>query len=95
MRKPAWLEELDHTADEGIIVQAATMPELFERAAWGMFSLIADLDTVQPVTRDTIAVEAGDVEALMVRWLSELVFQHEYTRFENLDAVHADSEAPR
>jgi hypothetical protein len=34
--QPNWLEELDQTADAGIIVRAGDLPKLFVRAAWGM-----------------------------------------------------------
>ena len=73
---PAWLKLLDHTADSGISVRAADLPELFARAAWGMFSLLTDLNTVKPQQTETVAVTAPDREALLVRWLSELNFRH-------------------
>jgi SHS2 domain-containing protein len=34
MTTPDWLEFLNHTADAGILVQAADLKELFARAAW-------------------------------------------------------------
>ncbi len=73
---PEWLEALDHTADAGIIVHADNLKELFARAAWGMFSVITDVHKVKPAETIRIAVEAGDREALMVRWLSELNYRH-------------------
>lgn len=73
---PAWLQPLDHTADTGIIVQAADLAELFSRAAWGMFSIITDLETVKPLSEEKLVVTAPDRAALLVRWLSELNFQH-------------------
>jgi SHS2 domain-containing protein len=69
-----WLEPLDHTADCGIIVRARDMKELFVRAAWGMFSIITDMEAVKPARSETIVVIAPDREALLVRWLSELNF---------------------
>ena len=73
---PAWLEPVDHTADAGIRVRASTVEELFARAAWGMFSLITDMDRV--VVRETarVVVEAEDRDSLLVRWLSELNYRH-------------------
>jgi SHS2 domain-containing protein len=73
----AWLEPLDHTADEGIRVRARTLPLLFERAALGMFSLLTDLSAVKPAAERVVEVRAGDREALLVRWLSELNFLHQ------------------
>jgi SHS2 domain-containing protein len=73
---PAWLQAVDHTADRGIIVQAADLEELFARAAWGMFSIVTDLKTVKPAQSEKMVVTAPDREALLVRWLSELNFRH-------------------
>jgi len=73
---PDWLEFLDHTADAGILVQAPDLKDLFARAAWGMFSLVTDLDTVRLVERSRIRIEASDRLALMVNWLSELNYRH-------------------
>jgi SHS2 domain-containing protein len=70
------LEFLDHTADAGILVQAADVKELFARAAWGMFSLVTDVDTVRLVERSRIRIKASDRPALMVNWLSELNYRH-------------------
>jgi SHS2 domain-containing protein len=73
---PGWLQAMDHTADRGIIVQATGLEELFARAAWGMFSIITDLNTVRPEHSEKIVVTASDQQALLVNWLSELNFQH-------------------
>ncbi|HEX9045640.1 MAG TPA: archease [Verrucomicrobiae bacterium] len=75
-RAPDWLQAMDHTADCGVIVRARDLKELFARAAWGMFSIITDLNAVKPVQTETLVVTATDREALLVRWLSELNFQH-------------------
>ncbi len=76
MKQPSWLEELDHTADAGIVVSAGNLSELFERTAWAMFNLILDMDVVRPVEQESMAVEGSDLEDLMVRWLSELNYRH-------------------
>lgn len=73
-------EELDHTADVGIRAHGATLDELFAAAAAGMFSLVADLRKVRAVGEVEVRVKADDLEALMVRWLSELLFLHETQR---------------
>lgn len=87
---PTWLECLDHTADTGITVEAETLQELFARAAWGMFSIITDPEKVVCRSSESIGVEATDLEALLVRWLSELNYRHVtrhlvYGRFEVLE----------
>ena len=73
---PDWLEILDHTADTGIVVVADGYPELFSRAALGMFQVIGETSAVKPSERREIRVEAEDRAALLTRWLSELNFLH-------------------
>ena len=73
-------EELDHTADVGIRAYGASLEELFENAATGMFSLIVDLETVTPKGEVEVRVTAEDLEALMVNWLQELLYLHETQR---------------
>jgi SHS2 domain-containing protein len=73
-------EELDHTADVGIRAYGATLEELFENAAAGMFSLIADPAKVKPVGEVEVRVQGEDLEELMVNWLQELLFLHETQR---------------
>ncbi len=70
-------EVLAHTADTGIAVTGATLAEVFENAAYGMFDLMFDLDALE--ASDRVAVEAtGDTaEELLVDWLSSLLFEAE------------------
>ena len=73
---PDWLQEIDHTGDIGIRVTAPSLPQLFERAALGTFRVLTDLTTVQAAKETHVAVDGHDLEALMVRWLSELNYRH-------------------
>jgi len=73
----SWLRPFEHTADVGFVVTAANLAELFARAAWGLFDLLTDLETVRPRERSALSVTAEDRGALMVRWLSELNFLHQ------------------
>lgn len=82
-----WLEFLDHAADVGIRVKGCTLPEIFTRAAWGMFALVAEVEEVRPTTVFNCSVQAQDPGALLVRWLSELNCLHQihgylFSRFE-------------
>jgi len=74
--RPSWLQEIDHTGDVGIVVTAPTLRDLYARAALGMFWVLTDLGAVRETDTRTVAVEAADREALMVRWLSDLNFVH-------------------
>jgi SHS2 domain-containing protein len=73
---PDWLQEIDHTGDIGIRVTAPSLTQLFERAALGTFRVLTDLTAVQASEETHVAVDGHDLEALMVRWLSELNYRH-------------------
>ena len=83
-------EVIDHTADVGIIAYGGDLKEAFANAAYGMFSLIADLDGVGEVVSREIDVQATDQEALLVDWLNELLYLFDvdhiiFKRFEITD----------
>ncbi|MCG3119225.1 MAG: Protein archease [bacterium] len=65
---------IDHTADVGYRLAAPTLAELFAVAGRALFDAITALESIQPRLARQIQVEAGDVEALFVTWLSELNF---------------------
>ncbi len=67
-------EIMEHTADVGIVAHGASLEELFANAAAAMFTLMADLKNVRRTEERPIDVEARDHEALMVRWLTELLY---------------------
>jgi len=71
-------ELIDHTADVGIKAWGVTLTELFENAAKGMFSVIAcEGSKLQgsKVEKDIeINKDAGELEEMLVSWLSELLY---------------------
>jgi SHS2 domain-containing protein len=67
-------EVIDHTADVGIIAYGGDLKEAFANSAYGMFSLIADLDGVGEEVSREVDVQATDQEALLVDWLNELLY---------------------
>ena len=73
---PTWLREIDHTRDIGLVVTAPDRGQLYERAAWGLFSVLTEPSAVEPREAHAIAVEGTDPVDLMVKWLSELNFLH-------------------
>ena len=84
MRRP--YRFVDHTADVAASVSAATLPQLFSNASCALADLICARRSVRPARRIRIAVQGDGPEDLLVRWLSELLFQHEsrgwvYSRF--------------
>lgn len=66
-------EVIEHTADVGIVVRAATLRDLFETAAEGMLSFLIDPLTVENRAWRERRVEADDREGLLVAWLNDLL----------------------
>ena len=71
-------EELEHTAEVGVRVQATDSAELYACSAQAMFALLhAEPDTTAVAESHQIIVDSTDAECLMVDWLSELLYIHE------------------
>jgi SHS2 domain-containing protein len=69
-------EILEHTADVGIRARGPTLEACFEQATWGLAD-IAGIARPGPGEPVEIELAAGDVEALLVDWLSEALYLHE------------------
>jgi SHS2 domain-containing protein len=67
-------EEIEHTADIAIRVWGRDLAALFANAAYGMASLLTDVEDVVPTVNESIELQGEDVEILLVNWLSELLF---------------------
>ena len=68
---------IEHTADTGLEIEARTLDELFVDALRGMTDCITELEQVAPTSRRRLEVRAGDLERLLVEWLSEAVYLFE------------------
>lgn len=73
-------EPVAHTADKGIRAFGRNVEELFENAAFGMFSLMADVSKYSPTLEREIRIEAEDTSELLRSWLAELIYQFEVDR---------------
>jgi protein archease len=91
-KTPTWLTHVDHTGDAGISVNAADRRELFARAAWGMFSLITNMEAIRLAEMSRVQIAAGDFPALLVKWLSELNYRHatEHRLFGQFEVLEID-----
>lgn len=83
-------ELIDHTADIGIRAYGRDEKELFANSAYGMFSLIAELDGVAESNSREVEITAADQEDLLAVWLNELLYLFEvehiiFKGFEVLD----------
>ena len=75
----ARFEELSYTADVGIRAYGCDLRDLFVNAAYGMFSLISDLDGLFHTTQHEVEIDSLDRESLLVDWLGELLYIHDTT----------------
>lgn len=66
-------ELVDHTAGIGLRGYGRSLEELFLHMALGMFGIIADVTTVQPMASVPILAQADDLDSLLVAWLTELL----------------------
>jgi SHS2 domain-containing protein len=82
-------ELIEHTADIGINAYGKDLPEAFASAAYGMFSIIAELDSVKEVASRRVEVTADDIESLLFEWLNSLLyyFDIEMLLFSRFDII--------
>ena len=71
--------EIEHTADLALRVHGRDLPSLFVHAAQGMFHLMRYPPNAEGSVRLTraVALEALDLETLLVDWLDELLYLSE------------------
>ena len=79
-------EELDHTADWAFRAYGRDLEELYANAAYALFALEGVGEGDVTLTRE-VQVEGIDYEAVLVNWLSELLYLQEtrgetYSKFE-------------
>jgi len=67
-------EYFDHGADIGIRGFGSTIEEAFEKAAVGMFSLMFDVEAVEPNQTLELSCTADDLGLLFVEWLNRLLW---------------------
>jgi SHS2 domain-containing protein len=74
-------ETFEHTADLGLRVTAADLPELFCEAARGLFSIIvADPKDIVARQQERIEIVGQHRDELLFDWLSELLYLFESRR---------------
>jgi len=74
MRAEERFEIIPHPSDTGIIAYGGDLKELFQNAAYGMFSLMADIENVSPRVEFKVGAKGEDKESLLVNFLNELIF---------------------
>ena len=65
---------IEHTADVGLVAYGRNLAEAFANAAYGMFSIIADLRTVKATESRSLELNEDGYEALLFEWLNSLIY---------------------
>ena len=65
---------MDHTADLGAFFYGADLKEIFANAGEALFALMIDKPPRRGGEEMAVSVQGTDLEDLLVRWLSELLF---------------------
>ena len=68
---------IEHTADTGLIAYGNNLAEAFANAAYGLFSIIAELNPVREVESRPVSISAEDAEGLLFTWLNNLIYVFE------------------
>ncbi len=71
-REGGW-REIEHTADIGIEVEAASAAKLFAAAAEGFYGLLADAAGIEPRREISVSARGNGWDDLLQAWLSELL----------------------
>jgi SHS2 domain-containing protein len=67
-------ELIEHTADMGLKAYGKNLAEAFANAAYGMFSIIAELDNVKEAESRRIEIKEDDAESVLFEWLNTLLY---------------------
>ncbi len=86
---------IEHTADTGLVAYGKSLAEAYANAAYGMFSIIADLRRVSEVESRTIEVNERDKESLLFAWLNHLIYLFDVERllFKRCDVTLFDGKS--
>jgi SHS2 domain-containing protein len=89
---PRGHELVEHTADVGLRVWGQSLEDVFAQAAIGLVAVMGRADG--PSVSETVKLDAPDLGALFVDWLSEVLFLFEARQVAPTDVrVRIDREA--
>ena len=83
---------IEHTADVGLAAEGTTLAEAFANAAYGLFSIIAELKTVKETESRRLEISEDDPEGLLFEWLNSLIylFDVEMLLLKKFDIIELD-----
>ena len=84
---------IEHTADVGLVAYGRNLAEAFANAAYGMFSIIANLSAVKEAESRSLEIKEDDRECLLFEWLNSLIylFDVEMILFKRFDIIELGS----
>ena len=68
---------VDHTADVAADLTGRSAADLFSSAALALTDTITDLAAVRAIVTQSVTLDAGSLEDLLVDWLNELIYRFE------------------
>jgi SHS2 domain-containing protein len=74
MASTSFYKVIDHTADVGIEVSAATREEVFTRCGLALFDLMVGLRSIAGTVTKLMSVKGEGPTDLLVAWLNELLY---------------------
>ncbi len=74
MRNMRRFELIEHTADIGLKAYGNSLEEAFANAAYGMFSIIAELNEVKEKEMRRVEINEEELESLLFEWLNSLLY---------------------
>ena len=74
---PPAYEFFEHTADIGVHIFGANLPELFQNAAAAMYVALGTLEKSGVRSQKSVKLHAGSLEDLLHDWLAELLYEVE------------------
>lgn len=80
-RRRRKFRQLPHTADLGLRIWGGTREELFENAGAALTAVLTDRRRLRRQQTEEIALEAPDLEALLVAWLNHLLYLYDVDAF--------------
>ena len=85
-------EIIEHTADMGLAAYGHDLAEAFANAAYGLFSIMADLGNVRERVSRRVEFREEDAEGLLFEWLNHLlyIFDVEMLLLKRFDIEHFD-----
>lgn len=88
---------LDHMSDVYIECRGKSMGEAFEKAGDAMFNVMTDVAKVDPKSSRNVEVKGEDLHALLIEWLSELLYLYDterayYSKFKVHEIKHEKEE---